>query len=97
MADRRLALLTPSDKERLELKALEVRRKTWQALAVRARTVLAYAEGHQNEAASASGRMRRRLASSGGVLLGAGWRAYSLSRVPAHLARLTMTALRPSS
>jgi hypothetical protein len=32
MADRRLALLTLSDEERLELKALVVRRKTLQGL-----------------------------------------------------------------
>jgi transposase len=45
----RLADLVLSDAERLELSALESRRKTAQALALRARIVLACAEGAQNK------------------------------------------------
>ena len=53
MARRRLEPLALSDEERLELKALAMRRKTAQALALRARIVLACAEGSRNKEVAA--------------------------------------------
>jgi hypothetical protein len=60
MSGRPKAILVLSDAERVDLKALTLRRKTAQALALRARIVLACADGQDNKVVAARQRVPRR-------------------------------------